>query len=320
MMRIGFAYNLKDPAHDDTDLHAEFESPDTIEAIRDALSCRGEVVMLPCDAELPGRIADARPDVVFTVAEGEGGRDRESYVTALCGLLGIPCTGSDATALGITMDKPLTKRLARDSGIRTLPWAVYDAPPETGPPFGFPAFVKPALDGTSRGIFADSLVRDIDALRLKARAILDGYGQPVMVEPYLDGHDFCVGILGNSPPSVLPICEVLLGHENGIPFFSFEYKRHDRDRLDFIPEITAEVKREMETASLRLWETLGLRDYSRIDFRTDVEGVPYLLEVNALPGLSPKSGIFVHQAAHAGIGYQAVIDGVLARVAEGNTR
>ncbi len=338
MTRIGFAYNCKDPAHDGTDRHAEFESPATIEAVSRALAAYGEVVHLPCDAALPAALLAARPDVVFTIAEGEGcGRDREAYVPALCGLLGIPCTGSDAAALGITMDKALTKRIAQDAGVRTAPFTLYTSVPEDPPPFGFPAFLKPAWDGTSRGIFRDAVVRDMDALRRRVSRLLAEYAQPVLAEPYLDGRDFCVGLLGNGPPRaqdtlqakentlrvkrntlrvrVLQTCEVLLGHEDGIPFFSFEYKRRDRDRLDFSPDIPVETTREMETMARMVWNVIGLRDYARIDFRTDAAGVPHLLEVNALPGLSPVSGIFTRQAAEAGIGFGKMIGEILERAA-----
>jgi D-alanine-D-alanine ligase len=163
----------------------------------------------------------------------------------------------------------------------------------------------------------------------RVRVVLEEYGQPALVEPYLDGRDFCAGLLGrapqralctrggpcNDPPELLTTCEVLLGHEEGIPFFSFEYKRRDTDRLDMAPRISSEELREMEEMALAAWEVLGCRDYARIDFRTDSRGVPHLMEVNALPGLSPVSGIFVRQAAASGIPFDSLIRRILARAA-----
>jgi len=313
-LKIGFSYNLKDPSTKGTDTHAEYETPDTIEAMSTVLSSLGEVVHLPCDKHFPEKILFERPDYVFNIAEGWGGRDRESYVPVMCGMIGIPCTGSDGTALGISMDKVLTKQLARDAGIRTTEYMLYTKPPDSEPPFGFPAFVKPNMDGSSRGISRHSLVTDLAQLKHRVEVILHDYCQPALVEPYLAGRDFSVGLLGNNPPEVLPLCEILLGHEYGIPFFSFEYKRHDTDCLDFSPDLPGEIKDNMETMSRTLWDVLGCRDYSRFDFRTDTEGAPYFMEVNALPGISPVSGIFVRQAAEKGFSFDELIQKIMERI------
>lgn len=314
-MNIGFSYNIKDPAFSGTDCHAEYETPETIAAIADVLSKRGTVVDLPCDTSLAGSLVRNRPDMVFNIAEGSGSRDRESFVPAICALLGIPFTGSDAVALGITMDKALTKDIARSAGVRTSDHVLCHEIPSGEPPFGFPAFVKPAWDGSSRGVFRDSLVTGMKALREGVNSILVDYLQPAIIEPYLDGRDFCVAIIGNTPPSILTTCEVLLGHEDGIPFFSHEYKRLDTDRLDMQPDMPRNVIEEMEQSALALWGRLGLRDYARFDYRTDAAGKPFLLEINALPGLSPVSGIFIRQAIATGLSYSAVIEKIMERSA-----
>ncbi len=312
-MKVGFAFNLKDPAAKGCDLHAEYETPETVDAISSVLRSYGEVVMLPCDHTLLDRIKRDRPDLVFNIAEGWGNRDRESFVPVLCSMLNIPCTGSDAVTLGITMDKALTKRVVRDAGIRTAEFLLCDEIPALEPAFGFPVFVKPNCDGTSRGICRHSLAYNTDALRERVRVVLEEYRQPAIVEPYLDGRDFCVGIIGSGPPMLLNTCEIMLGHEEGIPFFSYEYKRRDTDILDLSPRIDGTVLREMEEMALSAWNVLGCRDYSRIDFRTDSAGNPYLLEINALPGLSPVSGIFVQQALASGLNFEAALGRILER-------
>jgi D-alanine-D-alanine ligase len=212
------------------------------------------------------------------------------------------------------MDKALAKRTARDAGIRTTEYVLYRELPLVPPPFGFPSFVKPNRDGSSRGIAKDSLVGDMDSLVKRVGTIINDYHQPALVEPYLGGRDFCVGLLGNMPPFILPTCEILLGHEDGIPFFSFEYKRCDTDRLDFEPALPADVHRDMEDMARVVWEVIECRDYARFDFRTDSNGEPYFMEVNALPGLSPVSGIFVRQAAAAGISFDALIKKIMERI------
>jgi D-alanine-D-alanine ligase len=312
MTMIGFSYNVKDPSYKDTDFHAEYETLETIDAIARTLSAYGEVVLLTCDRTLVSKLAGDPPDLMFNIAEGAGGRDRESFVPALCSMLGIPCTGSDASVMAVTMDKALTKRILRDAGIRTPDFILLHVIPSSPPPFGFPAFVKPNWDGSSRGICGKSLVSGMDSYRERVRVILEEYNQPVLVEPYLEGRDFCAGLLGNDPPKVLRTCEVLLGHEEGIPFFSYEYKRRETDMLDMSPSgIDTE---ELENMALSAWNILGCRDFARLDFRTDSRGVPFLLEINALPGLSPVSGIFVRQAEASGITFDEVIGKIVERV------
>jgi len=154
----------------------------------------------------------------------------------------------------------------------------------------------------------------MEEMRRRVEIINTKYDQPALVEPYLDGRDFCVGLLGNNPPKTLTVCEVLLGHEDGIPFFSFEYKRRDTDRLDMSPSIPVETIELMKEMAHTIWNALGCRDYARMDFRTDSSGVPYLLEVNALPGLSPVSGIFVKQAEASGISFYGLIEKILERI------
>ena len=312
-LTIGFAFNLKHPLQKNTDVHAEYETQKTIDAIAGTLSSFGRVIHLPCTESFVPEIIKTKPDIVFNIAEGWGARDRESFVPVVCRMLGIPCTGSDAVTLGITMDKALTKRALRDAGIRTASFELYRSIPDTPPGFGFPAFVKPNCDGSSRGIFSGALVYNMESLRKQLRIIFEDYNQPALVEPYLDGRDFCIGLLGNNPPSVLTPCEVLLGHEQGIPFFSYEYKRLDTDRLEMNPSVTEHCLREMKEMSKTAWGILNILDYARMDFRTDANGIPYFLEVNALPGLSPVSGIFVRQAAASGISFDDLIGTIFKR-------
>ncbi len=312
-MKIGFTYNLKDPSRGDTDEHAEYESRETVDAVAGALGRIGDVIHIPCVPGFAETFRISPPDVVFNIAEGWGGRDRESYVSILCTVLGIPFSGSDGTALGLTMDKALTKRIARDAGIDTPDFNILSDVPVEPPPFGFPAFVKPRCDGSSRGIHRGSNVHSLEEYQTAAHRIIHGYAQDAIVEPYIDGRDFCIALVGNAPPRLLSPCEVLLGHVDGIPFFSWEYKQRDRDVLAFSSDVPAPSISSMEQMSRRLWNILGLRDYARFDFRTNADGVPFFLEVNALPGLSPVSGIFIRQAVDAGFGYNEIIHTIFSR-------
>ena len=150
-----------------SDEDAEFDDPTTIAAIRDAIASHGhEVVGLEADATLPAALVAANVDVVFNIAEGKGSRSRESQVPALLDLLGIPFTGSDAVALGVTLDKSVAKAVARAAGVATPLWTVMTTGDEPLPErFSLPAIVKPLHEGSSKGIEADSVVTDERRLR-----------------------------------------------------------------------------------------------------------------------------------------------------------
>ena len=212
--------------HAGSDEDAEFDDPATIAAIRDAIAGHGhEVVGLEADATLPATLVAANVDVVFNIAEGQGSRSRESQVPALLELLGIRYTGSDAVALGVTLDKSLAKAVVRAAGVATPLWTVMTSGDEPLPDlFRLPAIVKPLHEGSSKGIEADSLVADERRLRERARDVIGRYGQPVLCEEYVAGREITVGLLG-SPVRVLPPMEVVFLDDEVLPLYSFDVKK-----------------------------------------------------------------------------------------------
>ncbi len=216
-MRVGFVYNVRaGKGHAGSDEDAEFDDPTTIAAIRDAIASHGhEVVELEADATLPAALVAANVDVVFNIAEGRGSRSRESQVPALLDLLGIPFTGSDAVALGVTLDKSVAKAVVRAAGVATPLWTVMTIGDEPLPArFSLPAIVKPLHEGSSKGIEADSVVTDEPRLRERARDVIGRYGQPVLCEEYVAGREITVGAARRRRARVLPPMEVVfLGDE-----------------------------------------------------------------------------------------------------------
>ncbi len=206
-LRVGLTFNMKREAGDD---EAEFDSPKTIAAIAAAIESYGHIVVpLEADADLPMSLAGAHPDVVFNVAEGRRGRGREAQVPALCEMLGIPYTGSDPTTLAICLDKSLAKQILRAAGIDTANWQLLSTGREKLRTFRYPVIVKPNAEGTSKGITGASVVTDEAGVRAAARVLIDRYGQPALVEEYIRGREFTVGLLGDRRPRVLPIMEVI---------------------------------------------------------------------------------------------------------------
>jgi D-alanine-D-alanine ligase len=315
-MRVGFVYNVRSAkrANAPSDEEAEFDDPVTIAAIRDAIASHGhDVVGLEADATLPAAVVAANVDVVFNIAEGRGSRSRESQVPALLDLLGIPYTGSDAVALGVTLDKSLAKMVVRAAGIATPLWTVMTVGDEPLPEhFRLPAIVKPLHEGSSKGIEADSVATDERRLRRRARDVIGRYEEPVLCEEYIAGREITVGLLG-SPARVLPPMEVVFLGDEELPLYSFDVKKRFEElvRYEVPAELTDGELAALERDSLAAFAALGCRDVARLDFRLAANGMPTFLECNPLPGLAPGVGDLTFIAEAAGISFERLIGEIL---------
>ncbi|HYT87340.1 MAG TPA: D-alanine--D-alanine ligase [Gemmataceae bacterium] len=323
-MRIGLTYDLK--AEDNgaglpDDFQEEFDSPATIEAIASVLRRLGhEVSLLGDGRELLERLLARPPELVFNIAEGHGvSRSREARVPAVLEMLGIPYTGSDPLTLAATLDKDCAKRLAASAGV-TIPQgfvldprssildlrsSILDLP--------FPVIVKPAWEGSSKGIRNKCLVASPAELEEVARSLRRDHPQPILVEEFIDGDELTVGLVGNDPPEIIGVMRVL-PNETDRPFvYSLEVKRDFRRlvRYECPAQLPREVSAAVERAALAVWRVLGCRDVSRIDFRLR-GGVPYFLEVNPLPGLNPESSDLVILAELRGWSHAQLIERILA--------
>lgn len=297
-MRIGLTYNLKPPGATG-DRYEEFDSLETIEALEGALRARGdEPVRLGWGAEMLDALARTRVDGVFNLAEGIGGRGRESQVPATLEMLGVPCSGSDPLAIGITLDKALAKLVVKAHGIPTAAWGIGDRAPGVE----LPLFVKPACEGSSMGITAQSLCRTQEELDA-AIARVSQYG-PVLVEEFLPGEEYTVGIIDGA---VLAAMRVVPRSASTDFVYSIEVKR-DYERL---VEYRLVDDRDVKDVALAVWRALELRDVARVDVRRDRNGVANFVEVNPLPGVHPKNSDLVIMARAAGWTYERLIGGIV---------
>ena len=254
--------------------------------------------------------------MVFNIAEGCRGRNREAQVPALCEVLDLPCTGSDAAALAVSLDKALAKRLLVQAKVRTPRFVLFTTGRERLPrSLRFPLIAKPNAEGTSKGLGPDSVVDDEESLRRLVGRLIERYRQPVIVEEYIAGRELTVAILGSPEPRALPPMEVVFHGANGRPVYGYSLKQ------DFCDEVTYECPaklsagelREVQRAALKAFEALGCRDVGRIDIRLDSAGKAHVLEVNPLPGLTPAFSDLCLITQAAGMDYRDVIAGILAR-------
>lgn len=300
-MRIGITFDLRPdtplaPGAPD-DLHEEYDSPVTVEAVAAALRELGhEAIPLGDGRPLLERLLADPPDFVFNFAEGQGtSRSREARVPAVLEMLGIPYTGSDPLTLAVTLDKDCAKRLAASAGV-TVPWGcVVDSHAAELPRVpSWPVIVKPAWEGSSKGVRGKCIVDTPSELAEVLPAYLRDYRQPVLVEEFIQGDELTVGVVGNDPPQVIGIMRVLPQQPIERFIYSLEVKRdwEKQVRYECPAQLTAAAANAVSRAALTAYRALGCQDVARLDFRLR-DGVPYFLEVNPLPGLSPKSGDIV---------------------------
>jgi D-alanine-D-alanine ligase len=308
------------------DEFAEWDSPTTIAAVESALSKLGKVVRLEAKEDFPERLRQTKPDIVFNIAEGFHGVNREAHVPAICEFYGIPYSGSDPFTLSLCLDKARTKETLAFHGIPTPRFAVVstldDLTSKTAA-LRFPLFVKPLHEGSSKGITDGNLCPDATHLVAQTRFLLESYKQPVLAEEYLPGKEFTCAVLGNGAgATVLPIVGMNFDTlpEGALPIYSFDAKfvwdRPEKPLEIFQcpARITRKLQASIERVTLDAFRVLGCRDWARIDVRLDANGIPNIIEVNPLPGILPDpadNSCFPKAARAAGIGYEELIQSCL---------
>jgi D-alanine-D-alanine ligase len=334
-LRIALLYNLKHSVKvaegAPEDALAEYDSEETVEGLRTALEAGGHRVFpLEGDESLLDSIRQVKPDICFNICEGIRGDARESHVPALLEMLGIPYTASKVLTHAISLDKIVTKRIWRDCGLPTAPFQVFqhgDEPLEAG--MAWPLFVKPSREGTGMGINLASVVRDEAALRAQVRWVIGTYRQPALVEAYLPGREFTVGLVGNrlapgeAPRSafydalgyhVFPVLEIDVSNLNepGLLYTGYIKSKTPMAPRYLCPApIEQELADELRALAVRAFEAIGSLDVARVDFRLNADGQPCLLEINTLPGMNPTISDIVLAANGEAVPYNTLVQEVL---------
>ncbi|MFB3887004.1 MAG: ATP-grasp domain-containing protein [Thermodesulfobacteriota bacterium] len=326
-LRVGITYNLKKdfPLRENQPIDEleEFDAEETIDAIRDVLQDDGhEVIKLGGDTGLIDRLRQASVDIVFNIAEGVRGRNREAHIPALLEFLNIPYTGSDPLTLSLTLDKSMAKRIVLSEKIPTPRFKKVERMEDLEDlDLEYPLFVKLCDEGSSKGVRLDSRVLDRPSLEEKAKGLFETYGTPLLVEEFIRGPEFTVGVLGNETPSVLGVMQIeIKGAAVDEAIYSLEVKREWEKKVLYHcpPSIDRALLRKIEEAALRSYRVLGCRDVSRVDFRVDRDGTPYFLEVNPLPGLSPVYGDLPIMARRMGWDYGRLVKTIFLHALERN--
>ncbi len=321
-MRIGLSFDLKpDKAPVNNyidDSMEEYDSMETVELIKSSIEANGHrVTLLGGGSAFLDKIGKEKVDLVFNIAEGQGNyRSRESQVPAILEMLDIPYSGSDPLCLGICLDKELTKKMVAMEGVITPKWQMVKDFEELHSidwkEFEFPLMIKPAHEGSSKGVRLSSVAMNMKELEAEVKRQFDGYHQALMVEEFIVGDEVTVGITGNCPAQVLAMMRILPRQKTEHFVYSIEVKRDYLRQVDYEcpPKLDACTIKKLEDASLRIFDILGCRDFSRIDFRLDKEGNPYFLEINPLPGLGNHSDLVI-MAGILGISHKELVKKIL---------
>ena len=314
-MHIGLTYDLRDDYRKlgfDEQQVAEFDRADTIDAIERAIRAMGHTTdRIGHVRSLLLRLHKGqRWDLVFNIAEGisSTGIGREAQVPTLLDLHGIPCVFSDPLVSALTLHKGMTKRVVRDLGLPTPEFAVVsDETDIARVRIPFPLFAKPIAEGSSKGVSGASRVRTRAELAATCRDLLHRYKQPVLVEAFLPGREFTVGLVGTGREAeAVAAMEVNLlpGAEAGV--YSYENKEKCEELVKYTIA-RGRIAKEACALALAAWRGLGCRDAGRVDVRADARGRLNFIEVNVLPGLHPEHSDLPILWGLSGMTYQALI-------------
>lgn len=331
--RVAVIANVKGetplPLDAPADAGAEFDRRETIDALMAAIASDGhEVFFLSADPSLPFTLKDVQPDICFNIAEGIIGDGREAQVPALLEMLHIPYTASRVLANAVALDKTMTKRIWHNMGLPTAAFQEFITGHEQlSPELRFPMFVKPSREGTGMGMDGGAIVHNENELRSRVAWVIDSYKQPALVEEYLTGREFTIGVLGRPDAPLythrpelyeangfhrFPVLEIdnsvsitpgVYGHiaktlhngDNGVPGFLCP------------ADVDADLANTLHTLAVQAHMAIGSLDVSRVDFRMDSDGQPRLLEINTLPGLTPDFSDLCVISRAEGITYRELV-------------
>jgi D-alanine-D-alanine ligase len=327
-MHIGLTYDLRSEylaAGYGEEETAEFDRADTIDALQNSLQELGHSTDRIGNArQLVQRVAsDDRWDLVFNICEGLRGPGRESQVPAILDLYEVPYTFSDPLVTALCLHKGMTKTIVREAGIATPRSLVVESLADLDrASLAFPLFIKPVAEGTGKGITPESRILDLTALHAGCRRLLHQYRQPVLVEEFLPGREFTVGLVGTGAmATVLGTLEIVLlpGAEPDV--YSYVNKERCEELVEYrlVHASTDPEVRRAEELALAAWRALGCRDGGRIDLRSDAAGCPQFLEANPLAGLHPQHSDLPMLCTALGIPYtdlvRRIVDSAAERVA-----
>jgi D-alanine-D-alanine ligase len=291
-LKVGLTYNLKTGIKSvNEDDEADLDDLETVLQIKSSIESTGStVVLMEAGENIVNTLIENPVDIIFNIAEGLKGRGREAQIPALLNLLGIPFTGSDETTLGIALDKALTKRVVMSENINTPKFQLFNTKEEKlKKKLKFPLIVKPNAEGSSKGISDLAVSHNEAELYSKIDDLITKYNCNVLVEEYIRGREFTVGIIGNGTNfTVLPIMEIMFTNNSNENLYSYRVKKESATSIfcECPANISPKLTKTINKIAQKIFTVLDCKDVARIDLRIEEDtNIPYFIEINPLPGL-----------------------------------
>ncbi|HEY5471533.1 MAG TPA: hypothetical protein VIK07_13515 [Bacteroidales bacterium] len=313
-MKIGLTYDLRSWYIDrgySMDETAEFDKQDTVDALENSLKLMGyETEPIGNTFQLIEALAEGkRWDMVFNIAEGLYGDGRESVVPAILDQYKIPYVFSGPIIMGLSLNKHLAKLIVAATGVPVSPGSLVSKLEDLDKlNLNYPLFVKPVSEGTGKGITEKSLVRSPEELKLMVEWILSEFNQPALVEEYLPGREFTVGIIGYGEEAVaIGGMEVICA--NNLPY-SVEVKENYQNYCTY-KTLDNDIVDECKSVAVRAWKALDAVDAGRVDLKADRSGRICFIEANPLAGLNPVHSDLPILSRMYGIEYQTLMEMIM---------
>lgn len=327
-LKIGFTYDAKADyklqTGDSPDKYAEFDSEETLSQIEGALKSSGhKIERIGNVKSLLQKISQGKKwDLVFNIAEGLKGRNRESQVPVILELFGIPYSGSDALTMGLTLDKAIAKIIVSHHGVLTPKFLEIENVPinlDKNFKLKFPVIVKPSEEGTSKGLSSESICRSFGEVEKITQRLIKKYEQPALIEEFIRGCEFTVAVIENNPPFVLPPVQIAINEKTFLGDNFYTHERVENDDVKYIcpAKIPKKLEKKLRILAMKSYKALGIKDFGRIDIRVDEKGTPYFLECNPLPNLG-LIDVFPLVAKAVGITYDKIIVQILSAALKRN--
>ena len=320
-MKVALVLNTR---KEDSEFEVEYDPPHTIELIKHGIEVAGhDYVFVEADENIVESLKKVKPDLVFNRAEGVRGESRESHVPAVLEMLGIPYVGANVLSSAVCLNKGWAKKFLAYHKILTPEFHILSSTKQiNGVDFKFPLILKPNEEGSSVGINEDNVVSDKLQLSRKLSSMLDEYQQPILVEQFIQGREFSVGVLNclSRDPQVLAILEIdfskFPADVGGVYGQRAKTIYEELDHYICPAKIPLELKKQIQKISISICKVLAVPDFARIDFRMDKNGKIYFLEINPLPGMdfdldNKDISFYPYMAFKSGYTYDQLVEKIL---------
>ena len=310
-LRVAVVYTVERDKKDTINPHGGAQLTGTNSALQGAMVSLGhEVHMVKGDYDLLNNLATIQPDVIFNNCTGIHDKSSQPQIAGMLELSGIPFTGSGQTAHTLSLYKPLTKKILLFHGVSTPKFVVVQMDRKLdATDLTYPVIVKPEHEGSSIGITQKSVAYNERELREAVDYVLDEFNQPALVEEFITGREFTIGVWGGDEPKIIPPVEIMFDQGGG--FYSTAVKAQDLVQTKVPTEIEPELRSRIEQEVLGAFKALELRDYCRIDVRVASDGTPHIIDVNALPGLEPAYSDYPKACKVMGVEFREMVDHLL---------